>query len=86
MSQLPAVPQNAMPEAPIQWRSIPALAERINAGAKHPTLSSHAIRHYVRRANENGLAPHIRRLGRKLLVNEAGFIDWLGQQGADANG
>lgn len=69
--------QHELPELPSPWRSIPALAERLNAGAKHPTLTAHAIRHYVRRADKNGLQPHVRRLGRKLLVNEAGFIAWL---------
>lgn len=74
--------QHELPELPSPWRSIPALAERLNAGAETPTLSAHAIRHYVRRADENGLKPHIIRLGRKLLVNETGFIAWLEQQGA----
>jgi hypothetical protein len=65
--------------API-WRSIPALAERINAGATRPTMTTHAIRHYVRTAAENGLAPHVRRLGRKVLVDERGFMRWLDTQ------
>ena len=68
------------------YRSVPALCERINAGASHPTLTEHALRHYVRNADTNGLAPHIRRLGRKILVSESGFYEWLeGQCGtADA--
>lgn len=71
--------QPTPPDLPSQWRSVPALAERLNAGAQHPTLTEHAIRHYVRRANENGLAPYVRRLGRKVLIDEAGFICWLDQ-------
>lgn len=66
------------------WRSVEALAEIINAGARKPTLSTHAIRHYVRFADTNGLAPHVRRLGRKILISESGFHAWLnglGQQG-----
>ncbi len=59
------------------WRSIPALAERINAGATHLTFTTHSIRHYVRNADKNGLAPHVRRLGRKVLINESGFLQWL---------
>jgi len=62
---------------PSPWRSIEALAERLNAGAKHPTMTAHAIRHYVRNAGSNGLSQHVRRLGRKILVNEPGFLDWL---------
>lgn len=79
--RLAARQQPDLPDLPSPWRSIPALAERLNAGAAHPTLSAHAIRHHVRKAETNGLKPHVRRLGRKLLVNEAGFIDWLEQQG-----
>lgn len=69
-----AVQQAATPNP---WRSVEALAERINAGASHPTMTPHAIRHYIRNADSNGLAPHVRRLGRKILVNESGFLDWL---------
>lgn len=62
---------------PSPWRSVPALAERLNAGAEHPTLTDHAIRHYIRNADHNGLEPHVRRIGRKILINEPGFMDWL---------
>ena len=59
------------------WRSINALAERLNDGARHPTFTPASIRHYVRNADHNGLAPHVRRLGRKVVVNERGFRDWV---------
>lgn len=74
--------KQARPILTITWRSIPALAERINDGASRPTLTTHALRHYVRNADSNGLAPHVRRLGRKILINESGFLDWLNRQGA----
>ena len=60
------------------WRSVEALAERLNAGASAPTFTPHALRHYVRNADQNGLAPHVRRLGRKVLIHEPGFLAWLG--------
>ncbi|MFZ1539462.1 MAG: hypothetical protein WAT23_19035 [Chromatiaceae bacterium] len=66
-----------MGKSPNTWRSIPALAERCNAGAAKPTFTSHALRHLVRNANRNGLAPHIRRIGRKILIDETGFLAWL---------
>ena len=59
------------------WRSIAALAEIVNGGAKKTTLSEHALRHYVRYADTNGLAPYVRKLGRKILISESGFYDWL---------
>ena len=65
------------------WRSIPALAERLNQGAEHPTLTANALRHYVRTADQNGLRPHVRRLGRKVLIHEMGFIQWLDGQGRE---
>ncbi|EGV32615.1 hypothetical protein ThidrDRAFT_1100 [Thiorhodococcus drewsii AZ1] len=65
------------------WRSIAALAEIVNAGAKKTTLSEHALRHYVRHANTNGLGPHVRKLGRKILISESGFYDWLSRAPSD---
>jgi hypothetical protein len=59
------------------WRAIPALVEILNEGAKNPTFTDHAVRHYVRHADENGLAPHVRRLGRKILISQSGFMHWL---------
>ena len=62
---------------PNDFRAIVPLIERLNAGATRPTFTSHAIRHYVRNCGTNGLAPHVRRLGRKILVSESGFLAWL---------
>jgi hypothetical protein len=62
------------------WRAIPALVERLNDGAECPSFTDHAIRHYVRHADENGLAPHVRRLGRKILLSESGFHAWLNSE------
>ena len=59
------------------WRSIPALAERLNAGARQETFSAHALRHLVRNAARNGLASSVRRIGRKILIDETGFLVWL---------
>ena len=69
-----------------QWRSIAALVERLNEGAKHPTITEHGVRHYVRNADRNGLAPHVRRLGRKILLNETGFYKWIADQQASQRG
>jgi hypothetical protein len=65
-----------------QWRTLPALLERINAGADTPTYTMDGLRWLVRNAGQNGLAEHIRRPagGRKLLINEPGFFRWLDRQ------
>ena len=68
------------------WRTVEALAERLNAGARKPTFSPHALRHYVRHAPTNGLAPSVRKLGRKVLVSESGFIEWINGLGQAAEG
>jgi hypothetical protein len=68
------------------FRVIDSLVERLNAGATHPSFSPHAMRHYVRNSATNGLAPHVRRLGRKILVSESGFLAWLDSKTPKANG
>jgi hypothetical protein len=70
-----------MPDHTHQWRSIPALADALNAGASRPVFTHNSLRHYVRFAQMNGLAPHIRRLGRKILIDEIGFRNWIDGQG-----
>ena len=76
-------PRESSSPARSDWRSVASLVERINQGAKSPTITAHAVRHYVRFADKNGLAPHIRRLGRKILISESGFNEWIetGDQG-----
>ncbi len=59
------------------YRAIRPLCERLNTGADAPTFTTHAVRHYVRQRANNGLAPYVRRLGRKILISESGFLAWL---------
>jgi len=66
------------------WRSVSALADSLNAGSKRPTFTVHSLRHYVRFAEQNGLAPHVRRLGSKILIDEVGFRAWIDAQGQRA--
>lgn len=63
------------------WRSVAALADSMNEGSKRPTFTVHALRHYVRFAEQNGLAPHVRRIGAKILIDEIGFRSWIDAQG-----
>lgn len=80
-------PQQSFSADGLGWRSIPALVERLNAGAKKPTFTENAIRYYVRHRQTNGLAPHVRYIGRKIVIHEPGFLAWLAgetDQGAAA--
>jgi len=64
-------------KSPPVWRSVPALVERLNQGASKPTFTDNSIRHLVRGASRNGLAPAVRRIGRKVLIDEVAFRAWL---------
>ncbi len=60
-----------------RWRTIPALLERLNAGSSTPSFTESSMRWLLRNARSNGLEQHVRRLGKKLLINEAGFLRWM---------
>ena len=59
-----------------------------------PAFTSAAIRNLVFNALDrktskgiirgNGLAPHIRRIGAKVLINHAGFLSWIDSQESEA--
>jgi len=38
------------------------------------------LRYYILHAHKNGLAPAIRRLGKKLVIRKDLFIDWIEKQ------
>lgn len=69
------------------WLTIKLLAEA------EPAFTEPAIRNHVFNADPrytskgtipgNGLAPHIRRIGSKVLINHGGFLSWIDK---DADG
>ena len=63
------------PPALADWATVNSLAPQINERGN--ILSTHALRHYVAQADCNGLEPHVRRLGRKILISRSGFALWL---------
>ena len=66
------------------WLTVKLLSE------SEPAFTSAAIRNLVFNAADrktskgiikgNGLAPHIRRIGAKVLINHAGFLSWIENQ------
>lgn len=44
---------------------------------RHPAFSQSALRALIFKADQNGLAPAITRVGRKVLIEEDKFIRWL---------
>lgn len=59
-----------------QWATPKALAEQMRNA-----FSEASIRWHIFNAKRNGLEPHIRRIGRKVLINVAGFQSWIENQG-----
>jgi hypothetical protein len=47
---------------------------------EQPWLTEAALRGYIFRAPENGLDAHIRRVGRRVLLDANGFAEWIEQQ------
>lgn len=47
----------------------------------HPWPTVSALRDYVFKAERIGLTPAIRRVGRRVLINEEAFFAWVDQQG-----
>lgn len=48
----------------------------------HPDFSEASIRYLLFNREENGLSQHVRKIGKKLLIDEFGFIDWIDNQKA----
>ena len=59
-----------------EWATTKALAHRMSDAFSEPS-----IRWHIFNAKQNGLHPHIRRIGRKVLINVAGFRQWIAAQG-----
>ena len=47
---------------------------------EQPWLTEAALRGYIFRAPENGLEQHIRRIGRRVLIDGNGFDRWIEEQ------
>ncbi len=48
---------------------------------RHPFLTLGGVRHALFFRHENGLAIHVINVGRRIAINEDGFIDWLRTRG-----
>lgn len=82
MSNQPTTPAKSLNDS---WLTIKLLAQA------EPAFTEAAIRNQVFNAADrqsskglisgNGLAPHIRRVGSKVLINHGGFLSWIVSQG-----
>lgn len=72
----------------LSWLTVKLLSQVM------PAFTPAAIRSLVFNAHDrktskgiikgNGLAPHIRRVGAKVLINHAGFLSWIDSQESEA--
>jgi hypothetical protein len=48
--------------------------------SKYESFSESALRHYIFNADRNGFSKAIKRIGRKVLIDEEEFFNWIEQQ------
>ena len=48
---------------------------------KYPAFSEASLRYHIFHENQNGLSKAIVRIGRKILIKEETFFDWVENQG-----
>lgn len=56
------------------------------AGWPHPWPPAGGIRHLIFNANTNGFDKVIRRVGRRVLIDEAAFFQWVEQNNTHTKG
>lgn len=47
---------------------------------KYPWLTEGGIRHFLFHMNENGLYKAVRKMGRRILIDETSFFAWIDEQ------
>jgi len=48
---------------------------------KYPEHSEASLRYWLFNRNANGLSKHVRQIGRKILIDENGFLNWIETNG-----
>ena len=56
------------------------LGDVVDLVREHPAFSVPAVRTLIHRSEQNGLGPHVYRLGRKVMIDLNGFEAWVRQQ------
>lgn len=47
------------------------------ASEKHPAFTENSLRWIIFNSKLNGATAFIRKVGRKVLIDEAGFVSWI---------
>jgi hypothetical protein len=53
---------------------------------RYPAFSESSLRYHIFHEKTNGLNRAIRRVGRKVIISEPDFIEWIEKQGEVKNG
>ncbi len=56
----------------------------VQLAEKFPAFSESSIRYHIFNSKQNNLEKAIRRVGRKILISEAEFINWIEEQNGGA--
>ena len=51
---------------------------------KHTAFDEKSLRNLIFRAEQNGIKKCLRRIGRRVLIDEAAFFSWIDEINADA--
>jgi len=52
---------------------------------RHPAFSEASLRYIIFNSHQNGFDKTIKRIGRKILINEALFLEWIENQEGGAS-
>ena len=74
----PALPQTLQSPA---GTILPQLIPVTHWNERHPWPSAGGLRHLIFFADTNGFNKVIRRIGRRVLIDEAAFFEWANTQG-----
>ena len=61
--------------------TIPTLSTVKQFSIDHPAFSEGGLRHLIFHEHENGFHKCIRRVGRRVLIDEQAFFEWVAEQG-----
>lgn len=65
--------------------SVPTLLTVDQLVQRHPAFTAGGIRWLLFRRDENGLDRAVIRVGRRLLIDEAAFFDWISEINGQTN-
>jgi hypothetical protein len=69
--------ETAMNESKEAHLSLNEFSSPQNIVSKNPSITLGQLRTWLQRRQENGLAPHVKKLGKRILIHESGLAQWI---------